>query len=305
MSAVGSTQLAQNPKVSNPAGLQAPLVKLSLIVTDDSNHSLDEIRKEDIKVFEDKAEQAILLLEKADGAIDYCLMIDTSASFEGVLGSAHDAAAAIIESNRADDKIFLASFTSSDAIFKVEDFTSDKSLLLASMKLLTTQAGRSAVIDAVYVAIDHTAEHARKERRPAIVLITDGEDRSSYYGKSDLVKRLRETRVQVFIIGIVTKLETSSLTGAASPREKAENLLRTIAEESGGRLFLPKNVNELAKATSEIIHDLHSQFVIGYQPVNNSRKSGFRKVEVKLVDALKTERRKLIAPRGYYLIVKP
>lgn len=299
--AVGTNLVGQNTSPAEPKNAPGLLVKLNLIFTDRSNHSLDEIRREDVQVFEEKTQQTIVLFEKDERPIDYGIAIDTSGSLQPVLGSVLDAVKLIIDSNRPSDEVFIERFVSSNKIETMQDFTADKELLLAARKQLRIEEGQSAIIDGLYLAVDHTAQHGQKERRKAVVLITDGEDRSSFYPLEKLVKLLHETNVQVFIIGIVTQLDKEGGLIRKSPRVKAEELLADIAEESRGRLFLPTNVGELGKATAEIVHDLHSQFVVGYYSTNVSGKTSFRKVEVKLVSAPKTEKRNVIAPRGYYV----
>lgn len=298
--AVGANSVGQNTNTADQKSLPGRLVKLNLIVTDGSNHSLDEIRKEDLQIFEGKTQQTIVLFERDDGPIDYAIAIDTSASLKPVLGSVLDAVKLIIDNNRPSDEIFIERFVSSDRIETAQDFTADKELLLAARKQMRIEGGQSAVIDGLYMAVDHTAKHGVKEQRKAVVLFTDGEDRSSFYTVEKLVKLLHETHVQVFVIGIVTNLDKEGGLIRRSPRIKAEELLTTIAKESRGRLFLPTNVGELEKATAEIVHDLHSQFVVGYYSTTDPGTSGFRKVEVKLVRTPKTEKRRVIAPQGYY-----
>jgi Ca-activated chloride channel family protein len=299
--AVATTGVGQNATPADPKTQPGVLVKLNLIITDRSNHSLEDVRREDIQVFEDKQPQSIVLFEKDEHPTDYGIAIDTSRSLLPVLGSLLDAVKVIIENKRPDDKVFIERFVSSDTIENAQDFTEDKDLLLAARSQIRVQGGQTAVIDGLYVAVEHTAKRGQKERRKAVVLITDGEDRSSFYSLEKLVKLLHETNVQVFIIGIVTKLENESLMIRASPRVRAEKLLTTIARESGGRLFLPANPRELETATAEIVHDLRSQFVVGYYSTNDPGKTGFRKVEVKVMSAPKTQKLNVIAPRGYYM----
>ena len=142
--------------------------------------------------------------------------------------------------------------------------------------------GQSAVIDAIYLAVVHTALHheQQSERRRTVVLFTDGEDRASYYSEKRLSELLQQTDVQLFIVGIVFQLKTEGITRDA--QKKAERLLTRLAQESGGRLFLPTNPSELTQAVTEIIHDLHSQYSITYQSAGNKPEKNFRKIEVKL-----------------------
>ena len=79
---------------------------------------------------------------------------------------------------------------------------------------------------------------------------------------------------------------------------KAEKLLNTITEETGGRVFYPKTGPELINASAEIIDHLRAQFRLTYQSSKNLTK-GLRKVEVKLISQ-SGERRNAIARRGYY-----
>jgi Ca-activated chloride channel family protein len=217
------------------------------------------------------------------------------------MGSLLDSMRLIIESKRPADQIFIERFLSADKINKVQDFTADKELLLAGRRQLRIEQGQTAVVDGLYVAVDHVARNSRPDGRKAVVLITDGEDRQSYYSTEKLVELLHKTEVPVFVIGVTSELDKAGGLIRKSPRDRAEKLLKTIAEESRGRLFLVKNVPELEKATAEIVHDLQRQYSLGYYSTTDPGTSDFRKVEVKIVPASKDDKRKVIAQRGYWL----
>jgi Ca-activated chloride channel family protein len=285
-----------------PTSSIAPQVRLRLIVTDNSDHSIDEIRKEDIKVFEEKVEQTILSLDRDQRPIDFGIAIDSSGSFKQLMAPALSAVQIIIQRKRPADEVFIEGFISNDKIETMQEFTATESLLLAGLKKIRIEGGQSAVIDALYIAVDHTAKHEQNDHRKAVILITDGEDRASYYKREDLIKLLRLTNIQVFVIGIVTLLDDNAGLQRPSQRERAEQFLRSVAEESGGRLFLPKNTDDLSKGIDEIVHDLAGQFVVSYQPIDSGRKTDFRRVDVKIVEAPGREKAHVITPRGYYSI---
>ena len=75
--------------------------------------------------------------------------------------------------------------------------------------------------------------------------------------------------------------------------------MKTVAEESGGRVFLPAKKEQLIDAAKEIILDLRAQYRIRYQSTKDPAKTGFRKVEAKFVST-DGQKRKLIVPPGYY-----
>ena len=292
---------AQAPAASpSPSG---PMVGLSLIITDKNDKGVNTIHKDQMRVRENGVEQTILSVEADERPVDYILAIDATGSFQRLLVSALEAATVMVKNRRPEDQVGLMRFTGRENIEKLHDFTTDGDSLIKSLNSIAWEGGRSAIIDALYLSAQSVAEHnnSNEGRRKVVIIMTDGEDRSSYYNEKDLTKLLGEEGVQVFTLGFVTLLdkEGGGFT-RPSPRLKAEKLLTNIAEESGGRVFFPENKEELMKSAAEIIMDLRAQFRIKYQSTNDAAKKGFRKVDVKFVPK-DGEKRNLIVPGGYYV----
>lgn len=289
---LSSSLFAQEAK---PAG---PTVELSLIVTDSAKKSIDTIQKEHVHVVEDKVEQRVLRIERDQRPVDCVLAIDSSNSLRRLMAATLDAAKLIIMNRRPEDEILVMRFISSDKIDKLMDFTRDQMALLVALTQIRIEGGQSAVIDALYIASANAfadAGKTGKDRRKVVVIITDGEDRNSYYKQEALIKMLRQSDVQIFALGLVIDLDKESGLMRKSPREKAENLLQTVTSETGGRAFFPKDKTELIDSMAQIITDLHGQFRLTYQSANGEKK-GFRKLEVK-VDSPAGEKRNAIVPR--------
>ncbi|HSE17487.1 MAG TPA: VWA domain-containing protein [Pyrinomonadaceae bacterium] len=289
--ALSSTLLAQDTK---PAG---KTVELRMIVTDSEKKSVDKIQKEDVHVIEDKAEQTVLSVERDDRPIDLVLAIDSSGSVRSLFPTVLESGRVLIINRRPEDEILVERFIGSEKIESMQEFTSDGKLLLTAIDKFFIEKGQSAVIDALYVAANAFAKFNKtsKERRKVVVIITDGEDRNSFYKQEQLVKFLHQTGVQVFALGLVTELDKEAGLIRLSPRDKAEKLLKTVTSETGGRVFFPGNKTELIDSLQQLITDLRGQFRITYQP--SREKKGFRKVEVKLASP-NGEKRNAIVPRG-------
>jgi Ca-activated chloride channel family protein len=166
------------------------------------------------------------------------------------------------------------------------------------MTALRIEDGQSAIIDAVYLAVQHVTEHQSKSpRRHALVLFTDGEDRMSYYTEKQLSELLRISNVQIFPIGLVGELSKQSR--SPSIQEKAERLLKHVAKESGGRVFFPKDTRELGLAMQEVAHDLHIQYRISYES-SVDFKENFRTIEVRINKANGQKLTAVTRP-GYYV----
>ena len=125
---------------------------------------------------------------------------------------------------RQGDETFLVRFISSDKIETVQDFTASKDLLLDGLESLYVEGGQTAVIDAVYLSAERIAEYKKGDdndrRRRALIVVTDGEDRVSFYKQEQLFARLREADVQIYVIGFVSELEKEGGFIRKSPRER-------------------------------------------------------------------------------------
>ena len=294
---VSSTLLAQEPNpAAKPAG---PTVQLSLIVTDAKDKSLNQVSRDDVHVVEDKVEQKVLNIAPDERPVDLVLAIDSSNSLRSLMATVLETARLVIINRRPEDEILLMRFISTDKIEKVLDFTRDGDALVAALKTFRIEGGQSAVIDALYIGASAFADFKKTspDRRRVIVIITDGEDRNSYYKQDALIKKLHQSDVQIFALGLVTELDRESGIMRKSPRDKAEKLLQMVCEETGGRTFFPRNKAELIDSMTQIISDLRGQFRLTYQSSNGETK-GFRKVDVKLSSA-SGEKRRAIVPRGY------
>jgi Ca-activated chloride channel homolog len=234
--------------------------------------------------------------------ISYGLAVDTSGSLRSQLQSVIDAGKTIINSNKQGDETFLVRFISSDKIETVQDFTANKELLMDGLDSFYVEGGQTAIIDAVYLSAEHVSEYRKGDagdrRRRALVVITDGEDRNSFYKQEQLFARLREEDVQIFVIGFVNELDKEAGLIRKSPREKAINLINKLASETGGRAFFPDSVAELPQIAAEIVRDLRTQYVISYNPTNKTPDGTFRAIKVTVDQPTDSEKRIALTRTG-------
>jgi len=187
--------------------INTELVTLNVRVIDRNNRPINNIGKDEFRVFEDGVPQSIFSFTEEEVPVIYGLAVDTSGSLRPAFEQVINAAKAIINSNKKGDETFLERFISSDKIETIQDFTASKDALMDGLDTLYIEGGQTAVIDGVYLAAEHVAEYKRgsndDRRRRALIVVTDGEDRASYYPEADLFRRLREEDVQIYVIGFV------------------------------------------------------------------------------------------------------
>jgi len=271
-------------------------------VIDRNNRPINNVRQDEFHVFEDGVAQKIETFTREEVPISYGLAVDTSGSLRSQLQSVIDAGKSIINSNKPGDETFLVRFISSDKIETVQDFTDKKDLLIDGLDSFYVEGGQTAIIDAVYLSAEHVSEYKKGDegdrRRRALIVITDGEDRNSFYKQEQLFARLREDDVQIFVIGFVNELDKEAGFIRKSPRDKAVNLINKLASETGGRAFFPDSIAELPQIANEIIRDMRTQYVIAYNPTNKTQDGTFRAIKVNVDQPSDSEKRIALTRTG-------
>lgn len=283
--------------------INTDLVQLHVRVIDRNNRPINNVRKDEFHVFEDGVPQPIEDFTREEVPISYGLAVDTSGSLRSQLPTVIEAGKTIINSNRQGDETFLVRFISSDKIETVQDFTDKKDLLMDGLDSFYVEGGQTAIIDAVYLSAEHVSEYKKGDpqddrRRRALIVITDGEDRNSFYKQEQLFARLREEDVQIFVIGFVNELDKEAGFIRKSPRERAVNLINKLAEETGGRAFFPESVAELPQIANEIIRDLRTQYVLSYNPTNKTPDGTFRAIKVTVDQPANSDKRIALTRNG-------
>ncbi len=282
--------------------INADLVQLHVRVIDRDNRPINNVTQNEFRIYEDGVAQPIEYFTREEVPINYGLAVDTSGSLRSQLQSVIDAGKTIINSNKPGDETFLVRFISSDKIETVQDFTASKDLLMDGLDQLYVEGGQTAIIDAVYLSAEHVSDYKKGDdgdrRRRALIVITDGEDRNSFYKQEQLFARLREDDVQIFVIGFVNELDKEAGLIRKSPKEKAVSLIKKLASETGGRAFFPESVAELPQIANEIVRDLRTQYVLAYNPTNKTADGTYRAIKVTVDQPTNSDKRIALTRTG-------
>jgi Ca-activated chloride channel homolog len=293
-----STTAQENAPPEKLTTAEKPFVRLNIIVTDGKGRAVADVKREDLRVYEDGIEQPIAYFAKEEQPVSYGLVVDNSGSMRTQIGYVVASAKLVVDSNASEDEAFIVRFVSSDNIKVMQEFTSDRNALFKALESMYVQGGQTAVVDAVYLSAQYLLKSGKaadgRPRRQALVLISDGEDRASYYKAEDLFKLLKQSDIQVFCIGLTAALGKESGFISKSKRDLASDLLKRLASETGGRVFFAEKVGDLKEAVGEVVGNLHTQYVVGYDPPATTGGKAKHKIEVKVVDAPGREKLKAI-----------
>jgi len=119
------------------------------------------------------------------------------------------------------------------------DASQDEHQLIQAIDRLYVQAGQTTLLDAIELMAERLHRDAG-EADKVLVLITDGEERSSRVRQKTLILKLKDLKIKVFAVGLIQELESDRRLIRQSPRSAATDLLKSLAKETGARVVFPK-----------------------------------------------------------------
>lgn len=267
------------------------VVSLNITVTE-GDRLIPGLDQSLFAVYEDGVQQDISFFSRAAQPIALSLLIDTSTSMEHKLGVAQEAAIGFARRLTGSDAAQIIDFDSRVEI--LQTFTSDPVLLEQAIRR-TQVGGSTSMYNALYVALSELrrVRIADKDevRRQAIVILSDGEDTSSLISYEDVLDSAKRADVAVYAIGLRSKQDRPT-----RGFNEAEFVLRTLSQETGGRVFFVEDVAQLPAIYQRIADELANQYTIGYSSKNLKRDGAWRAIVVR-VDRPNTVAR---TKRGYF-----
>jgi VWFA-related protein len=267
------------------------IVSLNVTVTDGSQHYVTDLAEGEFSVFEDGVKQDVTFFTRRQQPIALSLLLDSSASMEQHLPVLQAAAGNFVRRLKSED---LAQVIDFDSRVEVrQGFTGNHVELEAAISKV--QAGGSTSLhNAIYIALKELAKiRAVSEedvRRQALVVFSDGEDTSSLVSFDEVLDLSKRSETAIYTIALRgADVQTKGF-------REAEFVMRTLAQETGGRAFFPARIDDLNGVYSQIADELASQYTLGYTSKNPRRDGAWRRIVVQVSRPSITPR----AKRGYY-----
>lgn len=287
-----TAQSPQAPDKSQVFRAGVEIVSLNVTVTDPQGRYLTDLDQDEFSVFEDGAKQELSYFNRSNLPIALSLLIDSSASMEQRMENAQEAAIGFARRIRPQD---LAQVVDFDSRVEIKLGFTNKLEELETAIRTTSAGGSTALHNAVYISLKELAKVKARNpdeiRRQAIVVLSDGEDTSSLVSFEEVMELAKRSETAIYTIGLQPK-EQSALRGF----REAEFVLRQLAQETGGRAFFAKQIEDLKDVYGQIADELSSQYSMGYAPKNPRRDGAFRRIIVQVARPNSTARTK----RGYY-----
>jgi len=272
------------------------LVLVEATVKDRAGRIVGDLQKEDFRLFEDGAEQAIEHFSRDQLPLAVALVVDLSGSIEPFLRPLRYATLTALRTLKDEDEVAL--FTFSSDVEKRVELTRDKRAVADEIEFFSA-AGATNINDAVYEAARYLGRAAPAARR-VIVLVSDNVPTAGGVRAREVAEAALEADAAVYGIKVPGRNPPMARAAARIARPGMVNVSK-LAEETGGEVFDIEKEGSLFLAFQTLIERLKTRYTLGFYPAKQAR-SGFRALEVRLASARGSRGKDytVLAKRGYY-----
>jgi VWFA-related protein len=247
-------------------------VDLVFAVTDRHGHFIRDLSQSDFALLDDRKapERVYSFTQQTNLPLRVGIVIDTSTSIRARFQFEQQAAIEFLLQilKPGSDKGFVMGFDVTPD-YK-QDWTNNLDLLTGGINSLRPGGG-TALFDAVYSACRDKLLDASRGQEPvrkAMVLVSDGDDNQSHAYLDDAIKECQRAETIVYAIS----------TNVSPSRDRGDDVLRKIAEATGGRAFYPKRIEDMPTSFQSIQEELRSQYALVYKPADFIANGAFRPI---------------------------
>jgi VWFA-related protein len=264
-------------------------VSLIFTVTDKHGHYIPNLNQSDFALLDDQKAPARVnsFHQQINLPLRVGILIDTSSSIRSRFQFEQQSATEfLLQVLRAkNDRAFVMGFDVTPTV--TADWTNDQDSLETGIDKLRPEGG-TALYDALYVACRDKllTERGPEPVRKAIILVSDGEDNQSRVYMPEAIKECE--RAETIIYAISTNWTPS--------RGEGDRVLTELAEQTGGEVFFPPSVEEMATSFKDVEEALRSQYALIYTPADFKADGAFRTIYLYCFDRSYQVR----AKKGYF-----
>ena len=244
-------------------------VLLEASVEDLDRRSVRDLTPEQFVLTENDIEQAIdqVLVEAVPAT--FTILVDRSQSMSRRIGMVRDAAAGLTSRLRKADLVAVVPFAKE--IGPITGPTQDRETVRDAISTIDATGG-TALLDAVTRVSKLLGE---VQGRHALVLITDGYDEHSSATVDEAIAAVKDAHAILYVIGVG---------GVAGISLQGQQMLRKLADDSGGRAFFPARTSQLAETHELVSSNVFHRYLITYTPQNQRPDGTWRAIALSTGD---------------------
>ncbi len=269
---VGAQENPQQPKQTIQVNVDR--VSVGVIVTDSRGQFVEGLRREDFRVFDNGVEQRLTGFAAVEEPAQVLLLIEAGPAVYLLQGGHLQAAVALLDGLSKDDRIAVVKYA--DSPTALLDFTADKRAALASLGQLQFNLGFGSLnlTSSVSKLLEALASVQGKK---TVVLLTTGVDTSPSSESARAMQQLKVSDVRLLAVSLAGELQNpqpinkkkspaANSSKTAEQFEQANQLLKGMAEATGGRAYFPTNTKEFNSVYAEIAQLVRHEYSLAFAP---------------------------------------
>jgi Ca-activated chloride channel family protein len=265
-------------------------VNLIFTVTDKHGRFIQNLQQRDFALLDNQKapSQVFNFTQQTNLPLRVGIMIDASTSIRQRFEFEQSAAIQFLQQvvRPQTDLAFVMGFDVTPYV--TQGYTNDQDKLETGITKLRPGGG-TALFDAVYTACRDQLLKVPNQQgsvRKALIVISDGDDNQSRAYPDDAIKMCQ--RAETIIYAISTNVSPS--------RDRGDDVLKKMAEATGGYAFFPKRIEDMSGSFHDIEEELRSQYSLAYRPADFKLDGAFRSIYLVALD-----RRFMVrAKKGYF-----
>lgn len=254
-------------------------VRVDALVTD-GRRPVAGLTARDFELRDNGVTQTITDVDYETLPLNIISVLDVSSSVAGApLGHLKKSYLAVIDALAGDDRAALISFANQIELHS--GLTGDRTRLRALADRVQP-GGATSVFDATFAAL---ALREADQGRTLVLLLSDGQDTSSWLTARKVVQAARRTDVVLYpvtmrVSGPRLTEDGRSIKMPQGPTP-SERWLDALAEETGGRVVYASDEAALARTFLDVLKEFRQRYVLSYSPSGVSS-AGWHTIGVKL-----------------------
>jgi len=249
-------------------------VNVGVIVTDSRGKFVEGLRREDFHLFDNAVEQPISDFAAIEEPAQVLLLIEAGPAVYLLEGGHLQAAHALLNGLSGGDRVAVVKYAESPTALL--DFTADKQSTFAALEQLRFNLGFGSLN--LSASVSKVLEWlGNAQGKKTIVLLSTGVDTSSMNESALVIHQLKISDVRLLAVSLIGGLQNPQPAGkkkspAAIPTqsalefERANQLLKRMAEATGGRAYFPTNEKEFNSAYAEIAQLVRHEYSLAFAP---------------------------------------
>jgi len=271
------------------------LVRLLVTVKDAEGSLVTTLDRDDFEVYDNGVKQNVAVFERdTTQPLSVSVLIDSSGSTYAEFADEEQDVLRFVRAVLGEDNPHNAAalYSFNESVTLLSSFTRNMPRIEQGLHGLRA-GGATALYDAVWLV---SQDLEGREGRRIMVVISDGDDVGSVRDFHAAVEAAQLADATVYPVVMIP------WTNPILRNTAGEHALITMAQRTGGRVFLPATGKELENAFVDLVHELRAQYLVGYYPHNVPPSSNrFHTTQVKL----SRPGLRAITRSGYYGVTEP